>query len=448
MATTIPPPPHYYDTHADDDSPAPYLPPYSPDALDSERVLPDDHSSPSLLTQPLRIINAEQLWSGSHSFVYESAMMQISMGTRFWGLDTPAYGAHGLVEGTLRLGKKCTHTYKVTATLLGKGRITATSRGVITDVCDRLLVSDTIPLSPGPCEDEFYPTESPFSFCIPFPPSAPDGKDPLPPSFAAWLPGILCEIEYVLKIDMYRKGMRRHEGRIIPLQYLPKSWPPHAPFRQNIMHLSSSGRAQLRIVRLLETRPADGSRTSTSDPSATSVLASFPAANHVSSGHHVSFKITVRSPSSPALAHLYAQGVDVTLFKQMRVYVDNGRRVIGGRKVTLGQGLVVETDVSHEGYATLRCDVTVGEPGAEQSWGVDGLMEIAHYIHVSVRIPEGTGIVAPSYLHDERVFIATEPWGTRERELLQLGGMSAPALGMKGLVTDQPCRKNRMSMTW
>ena len=31
---------------------------------------------------------------------------------------------------------------------------------------------------------------------------------------------------------------------------------------------------------------------------------------------------------------------------------------------------------------------------------------------------------------DERVHVATEPYGTRQRELLSLGGASAPALGM------------------
>lgn len=54
-----------------------------------------------------------------------------------------------------------------------------------------------------------------------------------------------------------------------------------------------------------------------------------------------------------------------------------------------------------------------------------------HFIHVSVKIPEGLGIPAPGFVHDERVYIATEPWGTMEREFLQLRGMSAPAFGIR-----------------
>ena len=34
------------------------------------------------------------------------------------------------------------------------------------------------------------------------------------------------------------------------------------------------------------------------------------------------------------------------------------------------------------------------------------------------------------YSHASRVLVASEPWGTRERELLEFGAVSSPAIGM------------------
>lgn len=119
--TTITPPPRYREAvddfhlllHEIDTS----LPPYSRVPRDAERVLPDDHTLPSPLTRPLSNTDPSQLWSPKYSFVYESNQVQVTLGPRFWGLELPAFGTHGLVEGTVKLGKKCTHTHRVTATV-------------------------------------------------------------------------------------------------------------------------------------------------------------------------------------------------------------------------------------------------------------------------------------------------------------------------------------------
>jgi hypothetical protein len=47
-----------------------------------------------------------------------------------------------------------------------------------------------------------------------------------------------------------------------------------------------------------------------------------------------------------------------------------------------------------------------------------------------VRSPEGVMNFVPNYRHVSRVGVATEAWGTRERELRQFGGFSTPAIGM------------------
>ena len=43
----------------------------------------------------------------------------------------------------------------------------------------------------------------------------------------------------------------------------------------------------------------------------------------------------------------------------------------------------------------------------------------------------------PTYEHTSRVLVASEPWGTRERELLEFGTASSPAIGMADARLDQ-----------
>lgn len=71
--------------------------------------------------------------------------------------------------------------------------------------------------------------------------------------------------------------------------------------------------------------------------------------------------------------------MELSLFRQTRMFIDSGRRILGGRKVTLTRGYVVEmaVDPQREGCVILRCEIVLGEVGSERSWSVDGLMEVA-----------------------------------------------------------------------
>ena len=45
-------------------------------------------------------------------------------------------------------------------------------------------------------------------------------------------------------------------------------------------------------------------------------------------------------------------------------------RVVGGREVVLSRGNVTEIDTTEEGFAIAYFDLTLGEPGKEQSWAI------------------------------------------------------------------------------
>jgi hypothetical protein len=83
-------------------------PPYSPEPASSEFTfqtlsLPD--SVPSW--------NGDPLWSSTASFLYESPLVNVSLGRRVWDLRLPVYGFNGLVQGAVKLSRKCDHVVRV-----------------------------------------------------------------------------------------------------------------------------------------------------------------------------------------------------------------------------------------------------------------------------------------------------------------------------------------------
>ncbi len=53
-----------------------------------------------------------------------------------------------------------------------------------------------------------------------------------------------------------------------------------------------------------------------------------------------------------------------------------GGPVLGGREVTISKGSLTETDTSQEGLAIAYFELTLGEAGKEQSWGVTNMLEM------------------------------------------------------------------------
>jgi len=127
--------------------------------------------------------------------------------------------------------------------------MTTSERGMISEAVDRNVVTSPIVLS-CPTRGEYAPTEQSFPFSIPFPSYVSGGTSSLPPSYACWSPTFSCEVEYCVRVDVHRKGLRRHEmwvffislthasltrprRRILPVLYLPKTFPSHpGPTRQ------------------------------------------------------------------------------------------------------------------------------------------------------------------------------------------------------------------------
>jgi hypothetical protein len=88
--------------------------------------------------------------------------------------------------------------------------MTTSDRGMISEIVNRDIVTSPVVLS-CPERGECSPTEQAFPFSIPIPSYVSGDTSPLPPSYAWWAPTFSCEVEYCVKVDVHRKGLRRHE---------------------------------------------------------------------------------------------------------------------------------------------------------------------------------------------------------------------------------------------
>jgi len=210
--------------------------------------------------------------------------------------------------------------------------------------------------------------------------------------------------------------------------YLPKTWPSHPVSRRYSAFDLHSASSTYKTVALSPVWPNDACPVAKAKAATPRVQLCFPSGVTYSSGHSVPLRLSVESRDAPALARLLIRGVEVRLTRRMIAWTKAGP-VIGGREVTISKGSLTEADTSQEGFAIAYVELTLGEEGKEQSWGVTDLLEMTYLIRVSIRCPE-----------------ASESWGTRERrELLEYEAVSSPAIGMANARLDQ---RPISSVTW
>ena len=87
-------------------------------------------------------------------------------------------------------------------------------------------------------------------------------------------------------------------------------------------------------------------------------------------------KLSIQSKDAPALAELLIRGFEAELVKHMVAWSPSGQ-IVGGREVTLSKGSFTQTDTTEEGFAISYVDLTLAEPGKEQSWGITKVIEVA-----------------------------------------------------------------------
>jgi hypothetical protein len=129
-----------------------------------------------------------------------------------------------------------------------KGKITTitTYRGAISSNLSQKLLSRTITVYASYLKNSGGNLEHKFNTSFPASIHTESGTAKLPPSASIHLLNVHCDVAYTIRIDMVRKGLRRHESygisslmyysnsqiqdrKVIPILYLPKSTPLQYP---------------------------------------------------------------------------------------------------------------------------------------------------------------------------------------------------------------------------
>jgi hypothetical protein len=123
-------------------------------------------------------------------------------------------------------------------------------------------------------------------------------------------------------------------------------------------------------IRCRQLRQASQSLASTPTTLLTEKQLFYPSNVTYPSGQTIHLRLSIESTGAPALALLLIQGLEAQFVKYMVARTQSGRVVVG-REVVLSRGNVTEIDTTEEGFAISYFDLTLGEPGKEQSWAID-----------------------------------------------------------------------------
>ncbi|KAF8608835.1 hypothetical protein BDV93DRAFT_518883 [Ceratobasidium sp. AG-I] len=390
-------------------------PEYTPHASPTERVLSRTESSNARASN-----GAAAGGSGRplpDEYVKKSSKLVLDMGRRVWASRVPVYGANASVSGKV-LVKKSDHALDLCVTLEGTCITTLIERGMPVAQKHHILMSETVKLWSKESGDAPQPS---YDFEFTLPTYAQGSTQALPPSsYYAFLARGYLEVKYTLRVDMTRARFHRHEMVLTPIHYLPRSHspPPTDLLGAELGFTPPTDTDFWRTIELTPTVPQINRRYPVSLKVSGLISAEFALLKSqiYTATTPIPFRLTLRA-SSPALALL--PNVSVHLIKKWILTVkDFNVRV--AREVVLGSGEIWRVEEGEEGSECERvvsgC-VVGGKPGAEASWGVEGVFQAEYLIRVQVKAPEdmrSLGATLPTFFHQEVVRMTTHEYTENE----------------------------------
>ncbi|KAF9653179.1 hypothetical protein BDM02DRAFT_3183134 [Thelephora ganbajun] len=373
----------------------------------------------SALASPIDNISLFSSGSQVGEYNYKSDHLRVNLGPRRWGTRFPVYGFQDVVEGTVYFAKKCSHVVSVTATLEGKVEITASQGGSVAAASDDVILSQSVKLFEAVNPHSFGADRSKpsatlsgeFNFALPFPAYITNGRDHLPPSQTLSQQGTYCTINYNVKIDIVRKGLRRHERVTVLIMYLPRSSPPGRP-QSDLIHETVMGHQD------------EEERFVTVD------LHSSSSARAALEKLQMSAQLTLPSPKLIAKA----ESLDIHLIRKAKIMSSSGGIL---QEIIVSKAGLRYTDNSTEGVSRSHWALQLGKTQRHVSWKVDGLAEVKYSVRVAFKPPPCSVIKQlPAFQHDEVVKLTSDPWLD---PTVAEGSRHLPSLGLApvGLTNDQ-----------
>ncbi|EJF65713.1 hypothetical protein BD309DRAFT_879131 [Dichomitus squalens] len=401
-------------------SPASPAPLYSERPSVSERVLQTER-------HPTGLAPAVQ----EQKHIYKTDHLEVRLHPPHWGLALPAYGLGGTIDGVINFCKSCSHVVELSVSLQGAINTSASQHATVAvpGVSRVVILKKKQVVFTAPAKQSAT-LKGEFPFAIQFPTYLDGQHDPLPPSYTVYQPGISTEIHYSFRVDISRKGMRRHEKLVVPLLYLPKSRPEtppvdELPWAHTDAVLNSERMSNVTLKPTWLPRQDPNAHRREDLPRISLTMA---ATKCFASGDTIAILLKIESPRSPALARLLSHNAHLSLVKRQKTWISLGAQ-ISIREQCLSRADLYLADESQEGIAYLRLEVQAGESGRETSWRVKDAVAVEHAIRLIILPPEHLKDF-PVYRHEIPIMLTTDQYGTLQSESLILGGIPFPALGL------------------
>lgn len=390
-----------------------------PPPYDSALPLPDyttcGGSTSQIDTTPL-IPNRYQGQAGEYH--YKSDHLDLSLGPRRWGTRFPVYGLQSAIEGTVRFTKKCSHVVSVTATLEGTVAITASRGGSLAAASDRVILSQSAKLfqaftSGSSARDSTKPSATlsgeTFDFSLSFPTYVANGRDPLPPTQSLSQQGTYCAINYAVRVDIIRKGLRRHERIMIPIMYLPRSAPPNQP-QLGLVHDPLLGYGTEEDGFVTADLRSSSSAHAALEKLQMSAELTLPSPKIYTSGDHIPLILTLSCSKLPSLPPLLAKtdSLSVHLIRKAKIVMNTGDSV---QETLVSEAELRHTDNSAEGVSRLHWALRLGGNQRHISWRLEGSAEVKYFARVIFKpLPSSMIKDFPPFQYDEVVKLTSDPW--------------------------------------
>ncbi|KIY65204.1 hypothetical protein CYLTODRAFT_424555 [Cylindrobasidium torrendii FP15055 ss-10] len=375
----------------------------------------------------------------------ETKHMKIDLGPHIWGLSSPSYGQNGTVVGSIRLTGQRLNIEQLSVTFEGRLTTFRPYYGPNSDTA-ATVVSHTVQLYSA-CTGVAFPWDKEHHFSMPIPSevNTPGGSTvPTPPSYNCYFYGSALGLAYSIKIDLVHKsnGIRKHESKVIPVYYLPKSRPtePQLSTIPRPARLQDDSPLYLSWLDKVHTTPVIPSWPSrckqSLEPFEKSIFLSLPDPLVACSGDNLPFGISLIYPSDPALAKILTRCIRVTLVK--RILFGPRRRLLGKSDDTesahsewvLDTGELKSQNEFAEGVRLLRGFVKVGGRGREASWHVD-CTGVQYLLKLSIVPPKHMACYIPVFSAEVPVEVTTDHWDPLAyREESSLDGIPTPAIGL------------------
>ncbi|KZP32321.1 hypothetical protein FIBSPDRAFT_515443 [Athelia psychrophila] len=341
-------------------------------------------------------------------FIYKTDHMEVNLGSRVWGLRTPAYGRLGHVEGSIRFLGKQAHVSRVGVKLQAKISIRTSNFGQVSGQEDVRFLKQSITIySPNRPSGSTttWNGEHPFSFALPKTAKIKGSNAPLPPTGVICLPSTFCEVTYVLKIDMARKGLRRHERLTVPIYYLPKSRPSEPPAmsilwpRMSASECLYASHERISTVALTEGSPA--AKPDNAHQRST-IKVSLPTPAIFTSGSRIPFTISFAFPSGAVMPALLIPNVRIELIKCTRLSRLGGLEIPQHAERVIGRADIENIkEVLGEAYGVtqthLSGTIEAGHEGRESSWNVYAMVDVHYIVRIVVGPPRSMQAPRPQF---------------------------------------------------